>query len=104
MKFEGQDWAPSRYTQPLSDDFDSDGPTLAQFANIAWTTPEQEDGFKLHEWQEALLTHALERYPKDYKDPELAGKLRYRQVVVSVVLANLFLRAGLELMTRSVLL
>ena len=84
MKFDGQSWAPTTYTQPLSDDFVSDGPTLAQFANLAWTTPEQETGFTLHEWQEALLNHVLERYPDDWHDKELAGKLRYRQVVVSL--------------------
>ncbi len=75
---------PSRYTRPLSEDFVTDGDDLARFAELAWTTPETREPFRLHDWQAWLLRHMLERFPADYDDPELAGKLRYRQVVVSV--------------------
>lgn len=78
------EWLPTLYTPPLSEVFTTDGDMLIPFVNLAWTTPEQEEGFKLDEWQEWLLRHVLERYPSDWHDPELAGKLRYRQVVVSL--------------------
>ena len=77
-------WYPTLYTPPLSEEFPTDGDTLIPFVEMAWTTPEQKEGFKLLEWQKWLLRHVLERYPDDYPDTELAGKLRYRQVVVSV--------------------
>ena len=77
-------WLPTFYTPPLSDDFVTDGDNLIAFAELAWTTPEVEEGFQLDEWQKWLLRHVLERYPDDHPDPDLAGRLRYRQVVVSV--------------------
>ena len=77
-------WLPARCTEPLRDDFDTDGDDLIRFAQLAWTTPETREPFQLHDWQAWLLRRMLERYPADWHDPELAGKLRYRQVVVSV--------------------
>lgn len=80
------EWLPTLYTPSLTgtEDFETDGTHLADFADMAWTTPEMETGFKLDDWQRWLLRHVLERYPKDHPDPDLAGHLRYRQVVVSV--------------------
>jgi hypothetical protein len=81
--FAAQAWAPTVYTLPLSPDFPSDGPRLIQLVERYWRTP---DGalVRLDEWQKALLVHLLERYPADHPDPLLAGRLRYRQVVVSM--------------------
>lgn len=73
---------PSVYTPPLSDDFETDGDRLIEFANIAWQSPESPDGLTLDEWQRWLLRHVLERYPATH--PKYPGRLRYRQVVISV--------------------
>jgi phage terminase large subunit-like protein len=73
---------PSLYTPPLKDDFATDGDRLIEFANIAWQSPESPEGLSLDEWQKWLLRHILERYPADH--PTYPGRLRYRQVVISV--------------------
>lgn len=73
---------PAVYTPPLSADFATDGDRLIEFANIAWKSPENPDGLELDEWQKWLLRAILERYPDDH--PKYPGRLRYRQVVVSV--------------------
>ncbi len=73
---------PAIYTKPLSEDFATDGDKLIELVRIAWRSPENPDGIKLDEWQEWLLRSMLERYPADH--PTLAGRLRYRQLVVSV--------------------
>lgn len=78
------EWMPTRYTEPLSEDYPSDADVLIPFIEMAWTTPEKKDSFTLHQWQADLLRRVLERYPDNHPDPELAGKLRYRQVVVSM--------------------
>jgi phage terminase large subunit-like protein len=72
---------PAIYTQPLTEDFKSDGDKLIELVKVAWKSPELPDGLKLDEWQEWLLRHMLERYPDDHVN---AGQLRYRQVVVSM--------------------
>ena len=72
---------PTTWTPPLSDDFPSDGEKLAELVKAAWRSPENPQGLTLDPWQEWLLTHILERYPDGH---ELAGELRYRQVVVSM--------------------
>ncbi len=75
---------PANYTQPLSEDFPTDGDLLIELANIAWKSPESPDGLQLDPWQQWLLRHLLERYPDDHDNPDLAGRLRYRQAVVSL--------------------
>ncbi len=76
---------PARYTQPLSEDFPTDGDILIKFVEAFMTMQESGDEpIKLDEWQKWLLRHMLERYPEDYPDPNRAGRLRYRQVVVSM--------------------
>lgn len=72
---------PAIYTQPLTEDFKSDGDKLIELVKVAWKSPELPDGLKLDEWQEWLLRHMLERYPDGHPH---AGQLRYRQVVVSM--------------------
>lgn len=76
-------WLPTTYTQPLAEDFISDGPLLREFCARFWAT---EDGkpFELDEWQAWFIDHALERYPADHPDPDKAGRLRYRQCVLSI--------------------
>lgn len=74
-------WLPTIYTKPLSEDFPSDGDKLAELVRHAWKTPDNPDGIELDDWQKWLLRAILERYPDGH---ERAGKLRYRQVVISV--------------------
>jgi hypothetical protein len=83
MIFEGQVWAPVAFTRPLSPDFPSDGHKLIRLVEKYWKTP---DGLRveLDDWQKCLLIHVLERYPQDYPVPHLRGRLRYRQVVISM--------------------
>lgn len=75
---------PATYTKPLSDDFQSDGDLVIELADLAWKSAENPDGLKLDEWQKWLIRHLLERYPDNHPNPDLAGRLRYRQVVVSM--------------------
>lgn len=72
---------PARYTRPLSDHFPTDGDKLIELARVAWLQP-GEQTLVLDTWQEWLLRHILERYPDDH--PTYPGRLRYRQVVISV--------------------
>ena len=73
---------PTRYTKPLSPNFDTDGDKLIELVNIAWKSPENPNGMQLDEWQSWLLRAILERYPADH--PYYPGRLRYRQVVISM--------------------
>lgn len=73
---------PTRYTQPLSDNFPSDGYRLIELVERAWLSPETPNGLKLDEWQQWLLIHLLERYPADH--PTRPNRLRYRQAVISM--------------------
>lgn len=72
---------PAIYTQPLSQDFPTDGDKLIELVKVAWKSPELPEGLELDEWQEWLLRHLLERYPEGHAN---AGQLRYRQAVVSM--------------------
>jgi phage terminase large subunit-like protein len=75
---------PASYTQPLSEDFPTDGDLVIELADIAWKSPENPEGLILDDWQKWLLRHILERYPDSHPDKDLAGRLRYRQVVISL--------------------
>lgn len=80
------DWLPSFYTEPLSEDFISDGDKLINVVQTLWRLPEKDDELLvLTDWQKWLIRHALERYPEDH---ELAGRLRYKQVVISMPRKN----------------
>lgn len=83
MTFKDQRYVPGVYTKPLSEDFVSDGPWLREFCQ---RYIKEFDGkpFKLDEWQADLLDHILERYPADWPVERLRGRLRYREVVVSM--------------------
>ena len=72
---------PTIWTQPLSEDFPTDGKKLAELVRVAWRSPENPEGISLDPWQEWLLNHVLERYPDGH---DKAGELRYRQVVISM--------------------
>ena len=73
---------PARFTQPLSDDFETDGDRLIELMRLCWVTPETDAPIELDEWQRWLFRHVLERYPADH--PDYPGELRYRQVLVSM--------------------
>jgi phage terminase large subunit-like protein len=75
---------PAQYTRPLSEDFETDGDRLLQVVALAYRDMDNADGLKLDDWQAWLLRAILERYPADHEDPNKAGRLRYRQVVVSI--------------------
>lgn len=80
-------YAPYEWTEPLSVDAPSDGPKARAFACRVYR---QETGefLVLDDFQEKLIDSILERYPDDYHDPELAGRLRWRQAIVSIPRRN----------------
>lgn len=77
---------PSTFTPSLTGDeeFVTDGDLLIELVRVAWKSPENPEGLVLDEWQTWLIRHLLERYPKDWPDQGLAGRLRWRSSVVSV--------------------
>lgn len=81
------DWLPTSYTKPLSTC--TDGDKLINIAQAVWLLPEKNDErLVLTDWQKWLIRAALERYPDDYHDPARAGRLRYKQVVISMPRKN----------------
>ena len=81
------DWLPTHYTEALSDR--TDGDKLINIAQALWRLPEKNDEIlTLTEWQKWLIRAVLERYPDDYEEPEKAGRLRYKQVVISMPRKN----------------
>ena len=82
-------WYPTHYTQPLSQDFPTDGDKIINISQALWRLPEKNDEILvLTDWQKWLLRSVLERYPDDYHDPSKAGRLRYKQVVISMPRKN----------------
>jgi phage terminase large subunit-like protein len=82
-------WLPSAYTLPLSDDFTTDGDKIINITQALWRLPEKNDEILvLTEWQKWLIRSVFERYPDDYFDPSKAGRLRYKQVVISMPRKN----------------
>lgn len=79
---------PATFTPALSEGFVSDGPRLRAFVKLAWRTPENPEGIELDRWQAWLIDRVLERYPDDWHDASKAGRLRYRQVVISLPRQN----------------
>jgi hypothetical protein len=75
---------PARWTKPLTPDFKTDADKLLKVVALAYKDMDNPNGLKLDEWQEWLLRHMLERYPDDWHDPNLAGKLRFRAIVTSL--------------------
>jgi len=83
------DWIPTHFTQPLSEDFISDGQKLINISEAIWKLPEKHNEIlKLTDWQKWLIQHVLERYPDDHENPNLAGRLRYKQVCISMPRKN----------------
>lgn len=83
------DWLPTHYTDPLSEEFITDGDKLINVSEKLWRLPERHDELlTLTEWQKWLIRRVLERYPADYPDPDKAGRLRYKQVVISMPRKN----------------
>ena len=80
---------PTAYTQPLSPEFKTDGDKLIKLVESVWRLPEKHDEYlEFMEWQKWLIRAVLERYPDDHENPEKAGRLRYKQVVVSMPRKN----------------
>ena len=76
---------PARYTKPLSEEMVTDGDTLIEVCEHFMVTKENGGTpIVFDDWQKWLLRHMLERYPADHPNPQLAGRLRYRQIVVSL--------------------
>jgi len=76
---------PARFTEPLSENFATDGDMLIKVVEAFMCTQETgTDPITLDDWQKWLLRAILERYPDDWPDKQKAGRLRYRQVVVSM--------------------
>jgi phage terminase large subunit-like protein len=76
---------PARYTAPLSEDFATDGDKLITIVESFMSTQETgTEPIQLDPWQQWILKAVLERYPEDHPDPNKAGRLRYRQVVISM--------------------
>lgn len=75
---------PARWTKPLTPDFVSDADKLLQVIALAYKDMDNPNGLVLDEWQTWLIRALLERYPADWHDQTLAGKLRYRSVVCSI--------------------
>lgn len=83
------DWLPSHYTLPLDETFPSDGDKIINISQALWRLPEKNDEIlTLTDWQKWLIRAVLERYPEDYPEPEKAGRLRYKQVVISMPRKN----------------
>ena len=82
-------WLPTHYTEPLSDDYPTDGDKIINISQALWRLPEKHDELLvLTDWQKDLIRRVLERYPDDYEEPEKAGRLRYKQVVISMPRKN----------------
>lgn len=75
---------PAVYTKPLSEDFVTDGDRLLKLVDLAYRDADNPDGLQLDEWQRWLIRAILERYPDDYPDKSKAGRLRWRQCVITI--------------------
>lgn len=73
-----QAWPPTRYTKPLTPDFESAADKLIPALQFAWKLAM---GYSLDYFQIQLVRSILEIYPGWHPK---AGKLRFRQVLVSV--------------------
>jgi phage terminase large subunit-like protein len=82
-------WKPSHYTLPLSEEFPTDGDKIINISQALWRLPERHDELLvLTDWQKWLIRHVLERYPDTHPEPSKAGRLRYKQVVISMPRKN----------------
>jgi phage terminase large subunit-like protein len=82
-------WLPTHYTLPLSEDYPTDGDKIINIAQALWRLPERHDELLvLTDWQKDLIRRVLERYPDTHPEPSKAGRLRYKQVVISMPRKN----------------
>jgi phage terminase large subunit-like protein len=82
-------WLPTYYTTPLIKDYPSDGQKVINIAEALWRLPEKHgEKLVLTDWQKWLIKSVLERYPDDHPEPDKAGRLRYKQVVISMPRKN----------------
>lgn len=82
-------WMPTHYTDTLDDEYRTDGDKLINITQALWRLPEKDDQLLvLTDWQKDLIRRVLERYPDDYPEPSKAGRLRYKQVVISMPRKN----------------
>lgn len=83
MTFTTQRYVPTLYTKPLSDNPVSDGPWLREFCD---RYIKEFDGkpFQLEDWQADLIDAVLERFPDDWPAVKLRGRIRFRQVIISM--------------------
>ena len=80
-------WMPTAYTEPLSEC--TDGQKLINLVEGVWDLPEKHNArLELTDWQKWLIRAVLERYPEDHPNPDKAGRLRYKQVVISMPRKN----------------
>ena len=80
------DWIPTHFTEPLSEDFVTDGDKLINVVEAIWHLPEKHNApLVLTEWQKWLIRRVLERYPEGHPQ---AGRLRYKQVCISMPRKN----------------
>lgn len=80
-------WMPGTYTGPLSETLVSDGPKLRRFVEL-FCRDDSGNPLVLDPWQAFVVDAILERYPHDWPVEELAGRLRYREVVISLARQN----------------
>jgi len=83
------EWMPTHYTDALFEDYVTDGDKLINVVEAIWHLPEKHNAkLVLTDWQKDLIRRVLERYPDDYIDPNKAGRLRYKQVCISMPRKN----------------
>ncbi|OZC88347.1 hypothetical protein CH282_09465 [Rhodococcus sp. 06-418-1B] len=76
-------WLPRVYTQPIEHPDYSEGDKLIRLSEKVFRFA-AGDELRLDAWQKWLIREILQKYPEDYHDPALAGRLVYQQVVVSM--------------------
>ncbi len=78
-------WLPTKFTKPLDEHFATSGDVVIGLAEAFMVMPEKGyEKLRLTEWQKWLIRSVLERYPLNHPDPEKQGRLRYKQVVISM--------------------
>jgi phage terminase large subunit-like protein len=78
-------WLPTKFTKPLNEHFATSGDVVIGLAEAFMVMPEKGyEKLRLTEWQKWLIRSVLERYPLNHPDPEKQGRLRYKQVVISM--------------------
>lgn len=84
------DWMPARYSPTLTGSeefFYTAGDQLLSFAVEHWRTVES-DRLDLDAWQVWVIRRLLEVYPPWWPVVELRGRLRYKEVVISLARQN----------------